>query len=126
MKPGGARMKGQDGEREVIKLIQPFVQDQLKRNLNQTREGGYDVVGIEWMALEVKRQETLDVENWWKQTLKQAGDLKVPVLVYRQNRKAWQVVMWGGVGGYGCRVTISMWDFIAWLKLELDKRMPIN
>lgn len=82
---GGAmsRNKGQRGEREVIKLLQPTVTrcymekgldvPSLERNLMQSRAGGFDIVGLEWMALEVKRQEVLNVNLWWKQTCAQAG-----------------------------------------------------
>lgn len=124
MKPGGARQKGQEGEREIIKLLRDVCGEEieLSRNLNQTREGGHDIVGLEWLAIEVKRQETLDVEAWWRQTLAQAGRDKVPVLVYRQNRKAWHVVMWGEVGGMRCRVTISILTFKAWFLQELDNQ----
>lgn len=129
MKPGGARMKGQDGEREVIKLLEPIVrncgQGMLFRNLNQTREGGHDIVGLDWLAIEVKRQETLDIESWWAQTLRQAGNDKVPVLVYRQNRKAWQVCMWGKVGEITCRVQISFDIFKVWLLHEIEVRQAM-
>ena len=125
MKPGGARSKGQEGEREVIRLLAPIVEEvcgqesTLSRNLNQTREGGHDIVGLDWLAIEVKRQETLDVENWWRQTLRQAGDKREPVLIYRQNRKSWHVVMWAKVGEHRCRATISLQDFQDWFRLTL-------
>lgn len=126
MQPGGARMKGQDGEREIIKMLEPIVREFgegiLSRNLNQTREGGFDIVGIDWLAIEVKRQETLNVSEWWQQTLKQAGYDRVPILIYRQNRKAWQVCLWGDVGKIRCRVTISVDDFKEWLREELKNR----
>lgn len=124
MKPGGARNKGHDAEREVIKILTEACgkQVELHRNLLQTRQGGYDIVGLEWLAIEVKRQETLDVENWWKQTLKQADDNQVPVLIYRQNRKAWNIVMMGQVGNTLCRVTINMLAFTFWLQDELRAR----
>jgi hypothetical protein len=78
-----ARNKGQRGEREVIAVLQPIVNrvylkysfepPLLKRNLLQTREGGFDIMGLEWMALEVKYQEHENVNGWWRQTCKQAG-----------------------------------------------------
>lgn len=124
MKPGGARQKGQEGEREVIKLLAECCGEDitLKRNLMQSMEGGYDIVGLDWLALEVKRQETLDIENWWKQTLRQAGDNRIPVLLYRQNRKQWYVVMWGQIGQMRCRVTVNMLTFKLWLMEEVNNR----
>jgi len=133
MKPAGARQKGQEGEREIIRLLSEVCEKtvELRRNLAQTREGGYDIVGLEWLAMEVKRQETLDVENWWKQTLRQAGEGQHPVLLYRQNRKAWNVMMWGRVGEMRCRVQINLLTFQMWLRQELENRsrtdeMPVS
>jgi len=130
LKPGGARNKGHDGEREMVRLLGAVVEEivgrqMLKRNLNQTRDGGHDIAGLDFLALEVKRQETLDVESWWRQTLTQAekaGGL-TPVLVYRQNGRKWQVMMLGEVGPIFCRVQISFEDFKRWLRLELGNRM---
>ena len=107
MVPGGNRNKGHDGEREVVKLLKPIVETilgegKLRRNLMQTREGGHDICGLDHLAIEVKRCETLEIEKWWKQTLRQAeqaGGL-IPVLMFRQNRGKWRVMMFGRIGGY--------------------------
>ena len=101
-----ARDKGQRAERVVIKLLQPIVDKvymeaglvdktpSLERNLMQSNKGGYDIVGLEWLALEVKHQETLQVAQWWEQARRQAGDSgKVPVLIYKKNNVKWRVVM---------------------------------
>lgn len=78
-----SRNKGQRGEREVIKLLQPtvsrvyveagFPMPELTRNLSQSREGGFDISGLDWLALEVKYQETENVKGWWEQACRQAG-----------------------------------------------------
>ena len=98
-----SQRKGSNGEREVINLLQPVVNrvyssvglepPRLERNLTQARNGGYDVVGLEWLALEIKRQEILSVSKWWEQSLKQAKPHQVPVLLFRQNRTKWRVKM---------------------------------
>lgn len=94
------RNKGQRGERESIGLIEswsrPVTQALghpdlvLTRNLVQSRSGGYDILGLDWLALEVKRHETLSIPQWWRQTIKQAGPDQVPLLMYRQNRSKWK------------------------------------
>lgn len=102
-----ARDKGQRAERQVIKLLQPVVDKvylegglegvtpSLERNLMQSNKGGYDIVGLEWLALEVKHQETLQVDQWWDQAKRQAGGSgKVPVLIYKKNNVKWRVVMY--------------------------------
>jgi hypothetical protein len=104
-----SRDKGGRGEREIINLLQPIVDSvyadynarqvadrclptpQLKRTSSmQADGGGCDTHGIDWLALEVKRCETLQIKQWWAQCLKQAKPEQMPVLVYRQNRKQWR------------------------------------
>lgn len=130
MVPGGNRNKGHDGEREVINLLKPMIDEivgegVLRRNLNQSRQGGHDVAGLDFLAIEVKRCETLEIEKWWQQTLRQAEQAggAIPVLIYRQNRKAWHVVMLGWVGMKMMRVTIGWEDFKEWLGEELRNRV---
>jgi hypothetical protein len=96
-----ARSKGARGEREIIDLLQPVVDaayqaagkvpPQLKRTSSmQADGGGCDVHGVDWLALEVKRCEALQVEAWWKQCVRQAKVTQLPVLVYRQNGRQWR------------------------------------
>ena len=63
-----SRNKGQRGERAVAKLLMDATkelyeelgieQPEFKRNLMQTQNGGYDLVGLDYLAIEVKWQET--------------------------------------------------------------------
>jgi hypothetical protein len=46
------------------------------------------------MAIEVKRQERLEIKSWWKQACHQARPGNhIPVLAYRQSRQPWRFVM---------------------------------
>ena len=122
-----SRTKGASAEREVIKLLEDVVRENgggmLKRNLEQWRSGGHDVIGLDWLAIEIKRCETLLIETWWSQTLEQAARTGgEPVLIYRQSRKPWSVIMWGRVGDLKMRVQISFEDFKLWLAVELQNR----
>ena len=108
----GALNKGKDGEREVAKslnaVLQKVLQQQqwppeivgrcakyIQRNQNQTAVGGCDLTNVFGLAVEVKRQEVLAIEEWWRQTITSATDNReIPVLVYRQNNKKWRVVMY--------------------------------
>jgi hypothetical protein len=109
-----SRNKGQRGEREVIRLLQPTLNSvfaefsleapSLERNLMQTAKGGFDIIGLEWMALEVKYQEVEHLEQWWEQTKAQAAKLgtdgkwrlvKEPILIYRKNNVKWNVRLFG-------------------------------
>lgn len=96
-----SRNKGKRAERGVIEVLQPVVNDVfasygvdppvLKRNTLQSDEGGEDLSGLDWLALEVKHHETLNVRAWWAQTLEQAGQTKEPVLFYKRNNVKWSV-----------------------------------
>jgi hypothetical protein len=96
-----ARCKGARGEREIIDILQPIVDaayevagleaPRLKRtSSSQADGGGCDVHGIDWLALEVKRCETLQLEAWWRQCVSQAASGQLPALLYRQNGHKWR------------------------------------
>ena len=92
--PPKAITKGKSAERELAKLLGDRLGLELSRNLDQTRDGGYDLIGIPGIALEVKRCEKLAINQWWQQALRQAENAgKTPVLAYRQSRKPWQFVV---------------------------------
>lgn len=132
-----SRNKGARGERDVIQLLQPVVNQvyeafdleipKLQRNTLQSDSGGVDIAGLEWIALEIKWQESNGVNGWWKQCLEQAGQTKEPVLIYKSNRVAWSVRMHGclvignlGRGETTCvPVTISIDSFLVWFRRRL-------
>lgn len=129
-----SKNKGANGEREVAKLIQPIVDKvyakrglespTIQRNLTQTRGGGFDLDGLDWLAIEVKRQEQLQVNKWWDQTVRQAGKSRVPILIYRQNRMRWSVYMrvrlkTGDGLGYLTRGEVTLEAFLFWLEKRL-------
>lgn len=146
-KKGGSfsRAKGQRAERAVIHLLQPVVNKvcaelgmdapMLERNLMQSHKGGHDVVGLSWMALEVKHHESLAVEQWWEQTKQQASKLQqaneregrqgevLPVLIYKQNNVKFRVRMFGyvqaGAARVRCPVEVSVDSFVVWFENRL-------
>lgn len=125
--------KGKRAEREVVRLLQPVVNEvcealgreviMLERNLMQSHKGGYDIVGLDWLALEVKHREQFAIEDWWKQTVRQARGRQEPVLFYRRNKVKFRVRMrgslWHGVIEHECPVDIAVEDFLGYFKLRL-------
>ena len=85
------RRKGATAERELAKILFDELGIELKRNLDQTRDGGYDLVGLD-LAIEVKRRESESRGSWWVDAVKKAGK-KIPVLAYRSNRRPWQFML---------------------------------
>lgn len=71
------------------------IDENVKRNLEQVRNGGHDIVGLGDWAVEVKRYKTAgdaDIKTWWEQAERQADDVnKTPVLAYRLDRREWRV-----------------------------------
>ena len=98
MTGAGSRLKGQKGEREFLGALGQELGESLKRNLQQTREGGADCLMVRGWAIEVKRQERLSRPKWWAQAVEQAArEGAQPMLAYRRNREAWKVMAaWPG------------------------------
>ena len=148
-----ARDKGARGEREVLNAMQRVVdkviselrlerakvgregpdQLQLLRNSLQSAVGGYDLVGIDWIAVEVKRQEKELLQPWWNQTLESIRNKPslMPVLVHRGNGLSWKVRMYGYLlaGDLSapvkikCPVDITFDAFLIWFEWELRSRL---
>lgn len=98
----------------------------IQRNQNQSAVGGSDLTFPIPIAMEVKRQESLSINTWWRQTEVAAKEFGgTPILIYRQSRKPWTVVMYvdmplaGGVHLAGVRATLSYEDFKKWFEQRL-------
>ncbi len=136
MKPASVRAKGQNGERDVCAFLQTGVDEvyqflkleppAMHRNLQQTQNGGFDIAGLPWIAIEVKHHATVTnskLREWWEQTLKQAGDSFEPVLIYRSNRSPFRVRMFQTCHVSNkqikMQVDISANDFMKWFRWRL-------
>ena len=89
------KAKGGAGEREAARLLEGWGREigvalTVERNLEQTRSGGYDLIGVPKLAVEVKRVQALALPAWWRQTCRaaEASDL-IPFLMWRRNRGQW-------------------------------------
>lgn len=118
--PVNGRNKGAAAEREFVNILQQEVDVSLApghglkfmRNLEQVRGGGFDIVGLSWLALEIKRQENLALNAWWEQCERQAEG-RVPVLAYRQNNRPWRVRMPINIYTNRTLVDLSLDDFLS-------------
>lgn len=138
------RHKGQSGEREVAKILNDVVDDvrhqmglpkhstknkPFQRNQNQSAVGGADLTNPFSLEIEVKRQENLSVERWWRQTLCAADRSGgIPILMFRQNNKSWRIMMHGDIPCHSpdliafrflgpVRVEINLQTFKTWFDL---------
>lgn len=133
------RQKGAEGEREVYKALNPIIQrvmlelgfpaaevnaaaNAVQRNQNQSAVGGNDLTNTFGMSIEVKRQEALSINTWWKQCCEAAErNMEHPVLLYRQNGKKWRCVTTGYVelplGKFSqARVEFGWETFLQWFE----------
>jgi Holliday junction resolvase len=96
-----SRAKGASAERELIGVLTEHlgaeITGNMKRNLEQTRGGGHDLVGLEGWAIEVKRYKQVsegDMARFWEQTVTQAHKVMAkPVLAFREDFRSWRVVI---------------------------------
>ena len=92
--PLNQRTKGSCGEREFCKILNERLnlKKPAERNITQSRFGGADIMTVRPFAIEVKRGETLQLDKWWLQALRQRTKrCPIAVLAYRQNRRKWRV-----------------------------------
>lgn len=99
-----SKSKGKAGELELAALLKDELRLEVRRNLEQTAVGGFDL-NVEWpsdyrgWAIECKRSKTPRVREWWQQTATQAARSRVnsqplkPVLIYRLDRQPWLAMM---------------------------------
>lgn len=135
-----ARQKGARGERDICDALNPIVQnvmrklghttediakaaESIQRNQNQSAVGGSDLTHTFGLSIEIKRQEQLSINTWWKQCTEAAKrNNEVPVLLYKQNHKAWRCITYGALhlpaGGmlYQIRMEFSWEEFLIWFE----------
>ena len=88
------RDKGAKAERYIVNRLKEAGFDRVARNLEQTRSGGFDILGLEPLAIEVKDQKQLRVAEWWRQAVQQAREGQIPVLAYhRPGTSIWRVIL---------------------------------
>lgn len=140
-----AVVKGKTGEQEIARELNVIINSLLleykfslpekpivQRNQNQSAVGGKDLlVGGLPLAIEVKRQEQLSVDSWWNQCAAQgARNKEFPILIYRQNNKKWNVVIYSSLcmsnsKSITVRATIQFSDFLTWFR-EYVREAIIN
>lgn len=120
------RTKGASGEREFCKWLQKtlILKELPTRNLEQTRWGGADILGIGNFVFEVKRCETLQLRKWWLQNIASSWDNKdaIPIVAYRQNRKKWNFLISAKyIGLRSGFIHMLEPEFTRWIQLEWEK-----
>ena len=87
--------KGKRGEREVAELIRQYGFE-ARRSAQYCGNTGdaADITTDLPYHIEVKHQETLQIDKWWEQATHDAKENgREPILVFRKNKQKWRVIM---------------------------------
>lgn len=88
------RQKGQNFERKMSKMFNESFGLATERNLQQSINGGDDLMGVPFFSIELKKHNTKAIGTWWKQCVESARrQSKMPVLIYEMPRQKPTVVM---------------------------------
>ena len=88
-----SRSKGKRGELEAAHLLQEYGYDARRSQQFAGMNGDADVVGLPGMHIEVKRVEKLNLENAVAQSVRDARENEIPIVLHRKNRSEWLVTM---------------------------------
>ena len=90
--PINSRNKGSVGERELAKVLRGYGYD-VRRGQQYSGLEGEDVVGIDELHIEVKRVQKLNIDNALDQSIRDAKENQIPVVMHRKNHCDWKVTL---------------------------------
>ena len=90
-----SREKGKRGELDLAAFLRDHGYVDARRSVQHCGyNGDADVVGaLPGYHLEVKRVERLNLDAAFEQSVRDARDGEIPVVVHRRNRKPWMITM---------------------------------
>lgn len=89
-----SRRKGADGERELRdKLIELGFHECRRGQQFCGANGDADVVGVPGLHIECKRVQALNLPSAMAQSIRDARDSEIPVVMHRKDRDYWKVTM---------------------------------
>lgn len=91
--PINSRAKGCRGERELANILKGYGYDARRSQQFCGANGDADVVGLPCIHIEVKRVEKLNLDKAMKQSIDDAREGEVPVVMHRKDRHPWLVTM---------------------------------
>ena len=85
------RDKGKRGELEVVHILNDYGFPARRGDCFRHE----DDVMCEMLPFhfEVKRQETIKLNDWWRQSESACGEDEIPTVVFRQNNQDWKLVI---------------------------------
>jgi Holliday junction resolvase len=90
--PINSRQKGAKGERELAKILKEYGYD-CRRGQQYNGLEGEDIVGLDYIHIECKRVERLNLEEAVEQAKRDTKEGQFPAVFHRKNNKKWLVTM---------------------------------
>jgi len=120
----GAKQKGKTGEAEACEWLGKYLFEGNVRPEPNNKQVhiGCDII-VPPFIVEVKRRETLSLDQWWIQICKVDRHLLkmdrefIPVVMFRQNRRDWEFLI--SANTIGCKigyVRLKSNRFLEWAK----------
>lgn len=88
-----SRRKGAVGEREIAHILQDYGYDARRGQQFSGLQGDADVVGVPYLHLEIKRVQALNLDKAMEQSIRDARDGEIPVVMHRKDRQPWRVTL---------------------------------
>ena len=88
-----SRAKGAAGERALAKKLREYGYDCRRGQQFSGANGDADVVGLPGIHIECKRVERLNLEDAMAQSMRDAREGEIPVVMHRKTRSPWMVTM---------------------------------
>ena len=88
-----SRAKGASGERELAKYLTDHGYPCRRGQQYSGANGDADVVGLPGYHIECKRVERLNLDQAMEQSVRDAREREIPVVIHRRNRGTWLVTM---------------------------------
>ena len=108
-----ARSKGKRNELLLAHKFQEYGFDARRGQQFSGLQGDADVVGVPYLHLECKAVQKLNLDKAMEQSIRDAREGEIPVVVHRKDRQDW-------------RITLSLEDFMpmfmAWVREKETKQ----
>ena len=85
--------KGKDGERELAHELEKYGYSTRRGQQFCGANGDADVVGLPGFHIECKRVEKLNIIEAYRQSVNDAKDGEIPVVMHRKNYQPWLVTL---------------------------------
>lgn len=87
-----SKRKGSAGERELANKLKEYGYN-CRRGQQYNGLEGEDVVGLDYIHIECKRVQALNIDEAMEQAKRDATGEQLPAVFHRKNNKKWKVTM---------------------------------